>query len=90
MNSKTAVALMELVNAVNGSHGKEAEVREVFRCSHRTLQQNLMREVVLPILKELDAAYQSGAYDGRNQASVDLAHRLLSNVEEFDLFLPYI
>ena len=56
---------------------------------HRTIQQGFTR-LAVAWLKHL-AALPEGQYDGRNEASVKLARKLLKDVDvKFDLFLPLV
>ena len=53
---------------------------------HPTLQQSAMRMVV----GFLQAMKAKSYADGRNEASVELAKKLLDSVESTDLYLPLI
>ena len=61
---------------------------ELMSRDHRTLQQQMTRVCVMWL--EHLAALEEPGYDLRNEASVKLAKRLLSEVEEHDLYLPLI
>ena len=65
------------------------EVIELMSREHRTLQQQ-MTQVCVMWLKHLSTLEEHNGYDLRNEASVKLAKRLLSEVEEHDLYLPLI
>ena len=65
-----------------------AEVIKLMSREHRTLQQQMTQVCVL-WLKHLATLDEPG-YDLRNEASVRLAKRLLSEVEENNLYLPLI
>jgi len=69
----------------SGSDAKRGEVKQVFRTTHRTIQQCFMREVLLPILEQLS----EGGSDLRNKASVEMAKKMLAAVGD-DKYLPYI
>lgn len=56
---------------------------------HRTLQQNAMREIVLPILRSLNHQYEEGRYDARNEASCRMAYKILHELGD-EQGLPYI
>lgn len=66
-----------------------AEVIKLMSWEHRTLQQQ-MTQVCVMWLKHLATLEENDGYDLRNEASVKLAKRLLSEVEENDLYLPLI
>jgi len=48
---------------------------------HRTAQQNLMRNFIIPFIEEM-ANYEAWRIDDRNRATVELCKRLLPLVEE--------
>ena len=65
---------------------------------HRTDQQ-LIAEIFFAVLKHWSDAYEAGNYDARNEATVKLAHEMVSKSEELkkytanytkEIFLPYI
>jgi len=56
---------------------------------HRTLQQTFTG-LCIAWLKDCKAKFEEGRYDGRNEASCDLAAKLLGNLEDRDLYLPCI
>lgn len=82
------VELMNALNAMGGDSEKAQVVREVFSRSHRTIQQGMMRTVIIPILQELNDNFDNNSYDLRNQASCYLAHNLLLSVD--NVYLPFI
>ncbi len=87
-----AVALRSVEDALNvmgGGSGKKETVQQFFGQMHRTLQQQFVSIVIIPILQYLDACYENGRYDARNQASVDLAHKMITAAKD-DLYLPLI
>lgn len=89
--NKLTGALNDVFSALNvlGRNNSEL-VKDFFSRQHRTLQQQFVSVVIIPILLQLDEAHKSGRVDGRNQAAAKLAHDLLSNVDEGDLWLPLI
>ncbi len=65
---------------------------------HRTNQQ-LIAKNIFAVLKHWSDAYEAGNYDARNEATVKLAHEMVSKSEELkkytanytkEIFLPYI
>lgn len=88
---KLTNALSEVFNALNvlGSNNGDL-IRDFFRRQHRTLQQQFVKVVILPVLEELAEAHQSGRVDGRNESAARLAHKMLANVKEEDKYLPLI
>lgn len=86
------LALSETERALNimgGSRAKEETVVEWFRTTHRTLQQQFVKIVVVPVLRYLAASYANGYTDLRNEASARLAHKMLAAVTEEDMYLPF-
>lgn len=61
---------------------------EAMHNEHRTLQQSFTG-LVLAWLKHL-AALPENHYDLRNKASVEIARKLVGNLDKFDLHLPLI
>lgn len=68
---------------------KEAAVR-AFNSTHRTLQQSFMRVVIIPILKHLAQQHEVGYFDQRNADAAKLASRMLKDLTDDDLFLPFV
>ena len=58
---------------------------------HRTHQQ-LLAKNIFAIVKHWSDAYEAGNYDARNEATVKLAHEMVSGSElsKGDIYLPYI
>lgn len=90
-DERLTVALNEVFNSLNvlGRNGSET-VREVFRTQHRTLQQQFMRVVIIPVLQTLSEAHTTARTDPRNDAAARLATKMLAAVTEDDLYLPLI
>ncbi len=72
--------------------GNEKEVtdtlKEVLNTSHRTLQQNFFRWVIVESIKYFNEEYNEKSYDLRNEASCELAHKLESITK--DSPLPFV
>lgn len=90
-NMLAAIAgCMDSLNVMgSGKACEEAAVR-AFSISHRTLQQQFVRMVIIPILTKLAYDYAAGNCDGRNMAAGRLASRMLENLTDDDLYLPLI
>lgn len=92
-DQKMLTAIAECMSALNvmgsGKACEEAAVR-AFSISHRTLQQQFVKLVILPILRKLAANYESSNYDGRNKQACKLAHLMLADLTDDDLYLPLI
>lgn len=93
MSSKQLLsdALTGVFNSLNilGSNNSEL-VREFFSRQHRTLQQQFVKVVVIPVLQELAANLAEGRVDMRNAYAANLAEKMLAAVDENDLYLPLI
>lgn len=84
-------SLMDALNRSSTGARASAAVAEELEHTHRTLQQEYMRTVVVPTLQKLAEMGERGAYDARNEASCRLAQRLLEAVkDDDDLMLPFI
>ena len=86
-----AEALAEVFNSLNvlGSDNSNV-VTYVFSRTHRTLQQQFVKMVIIPILKQLADAHVEGWVDARNERAAALASKMLRAVTDDDLFLPLI
>lgn len=83
-------SLLELLvecSKVNNDLERKALIRASFGSTHRTIQQQFVKLVIIPISQKLDEDYECGNYDLRNEASCKLAHEMLKGR---DLYLPYI
>ena len=58
---------------------------------HRTNQQ-LIAKNIFAVLKHWSDAYEAGNYDARNEATVKLAHEVVSGTDlsKGEVYLPYI
>ena len=66
-------------------------ILDVVVTEHRTHQQ-LLAKNIFSIVKHWSDAYEAGNYDARNEATVKLAHEMVSGTElsKGDIYLPYI
>lgn len=88
---RLVAAINEVFDSLNVLGGRSDEaVKDAFRRQHRTLQQQLVGRVILPVLEQLAEMDKAGAYDLRNEASAKLATKLLSGVKEEDRYLPLV
>lgn len=88
---RLTVALNEVFNCLNALGRKNDEVvQDAFRRQHRTLQQQFMAVVIIPVLQELGTAHLEGRVDGRNQDAAALAFKMLDSVKVDDLYLPLV
>ena len=88
------------INLINGLHlsiidnlratNTEDIVRAV-ATEHKTNQQ-LLAKNIFAILKHWSDAYEAGNYDLRNEATVKLAHEMVSGTDlsKGEVYLPYI
>jgi hypothetical protein len=93
MSSKQLLtdALTDVFNSLNilGSNNSEL-VRGFFSRQHRTLQQQFMKVVVIPVLQELANNHLDGRVDARNQRAAALAFKMLDSLKSDELYLPLI
>ena len=66
-------------------------ILDVVVTEHRTHQQ-LLAKNIFAIVKHWSDAYEAGNYDARNEATVKLAHKMVSGTElsKEEVYLPYI
>ena len=89
--NRLQAAVSEVMNGLNvlsGGKERESDVVGVFRSTHRTLQQQFVKVVIIPVLQQLAKDYEQGFFDGRNQEAAALAAKMLAAVTEDDLYLP--
>ena len=91
LTQQTEDALNSLFDALN-KMGGDKEVLEglqnVLNVQHRTLKQNFMRQIIVPAIRLFADNNANGYKDLRNEASCELATKLLPIVEKSPL--PYI
>lgn len=78
----------EFIQTIDRS--RKSEVKSAFATLHRTHQQMFVREVVVPVFERLDADYQSGYYDLRNEGSCKFAFAALNLREDKHIGLPFV
>jgi len=86
---KAAKALADTLNSFSDRSIIEGFIEEMENRTHRTLQQGFTR-LCVEWLKACRNNFEEGRYDGRNEASCDLAAKLLGNLEDRDLHIPCI
>ena len=59
-------------------------------CINPTVQQNLMRYFVLPLIEKWAFMYRSNQCDTRNMATCFLSFEMLKNVDKQDMVLPVV
>lgn len=57
---------------------------------HRTIQQTLFRDLIVPIIKEFAQMADEGRYDARNEGTVRAARRLRHALESEPTPLPFV
>jgi hypothetical protein len=78
-----------LSNSVN-SGTRMYEVAMLMGSDHRTLQQSLVREFIVPFLLLLAQDYRENRYDARNEKSCELALKIDQAVNLDSYPLPFI
>ena len=64
-------------------------ITEALRREHRTNQQALMREIIVPSIKHWAYCKEEEIYDLRNEATVTTCKKIVESVEDLD-YLPFI
>lgn len=81
-------AFENFVNRCSAQDMKDAAA--MITCgTHRTLQQT-MAVLMVECLKDWAKNYNTGIYDGRNEATCKLAKDLIGRRSDVDLMLPFI
>jgi len=91
LQKQTEDALNSLFDALNKMGGEESVVeglRQVLNKQHRTLQQNYFRYIVVKSIEMFAEKKYNRFTDLRNEASCDLAEKLMPFVK--DAHLPFI
>ena len=73
----------------SGDIAENEAMGRAFAMMHRTHQQGFVRDIILPILKRLDADATVGQYDARNEAACQFARKALA-ANEGSTYLPRI
>jgi len=76
----------EIVRQLNCLSCNEGEIGAEIAAAHPTLQQSFMRAAV----GFLQAVAKKDYVDARNERTRDLARRMLTGLEDTDLYLPLI
>lgn len=86
-------AFSEFIQAISQGCGDVTAQRAIvsnFSREHRTIQQMVVRRLILPILEELARCAVEGRFDLRNEDSCRLAAKMLAAVDEQDKALRFI
>jgi hypothetical protein len=83
-----ADALADNVNSLGNGVWFHKGVEDGVRRTHRTLQQSVMREVIVPYLKALADQGENGFTDARNADSCRVAKKMLDAAG--DDYLPFV
>lgn len=82
--------VVDCLNVLGSEKSRQEEIRNVFARTHRTLQQQFVKVIILPVLQELAEMDKRGWVDLRNQQAAMLATKMLAAVDEEDLYLPLV
>ena len=87
-DDRAQTAVRGVTSFVNGASDRPHKFTDAMAREHRTLQQGFTGLCVawLEHLAELEP----GQYDGRNEASVELAKKLCEGTDHWDRLLPLI
>jgi hypothetical protein len=78
------------LNVLGSDKDRRIVVINWFSTLHRTLQQQFVKVIVLPVLQHLAEDHELGYTDRRNQAAAALAHKMLAATDDNDRYLPFI
>ena len=77
-------------NGPTGGSTVKSVVEQIVIRTHRTLQQKIMG-LVIALLEGWAKAYEEKNYDGRNERTCELAHKMIAATgDKYDRTLPYI
>lgn len=88
-----ARSIADGLNVIGGDgEFEKGFIMELAYRTHRTLQQSVMRQLIIPLLLEWAKAKQGGFYDLRNEATVQLCSDLEKWLEDAgrNLALPFV
>jgi len=92
MTDKARTAVDNLESCVNAMGGREEAANYVVErmlLMHRTLNQALTGNIVIPFVKKMAENYATGNYDGRNEAAVKACYAMAQAIKDIDK-LPFI
>ena len=81
-------SIFDAINKMGGEESVEVALQSVLNKQHRTLQQNFMRQIIIPSLRIFAEKDSSGYTDLRNEATCKLATKLLPIIDKEHL--PFI
>ena len=87
--TKESKILLYLENAIDGDFLNREAVKFAWRRVHHTLQQSIIRMLVIPILECLAEDCENRVYDDRNEASAMFAKKVKDS-GALDGSFPYI
>jgi hypothetical protein len=77
-----AKAIGRFINRHEDKEAGRAFAETIVYSEHRTLQQGIMRTLIVPLLAEWARADEADIFDLRNQATVEFAHDLIDAYKE--------
>ena len=83
----------QINNQMSSSDPMLRALAEELAWDHRTLQQGIMRDLVVPLLRKWAVDYADGNYDDRNKATVEAAYRAVEAIDQgkgFPAHFPFI
>jgi hypothetical protein len=86
--AQAARDLSDLLNTFDAVAISEGFVEELTCRTHRTLQQGVMRDLIINLIKAWAEMGDEGRHDLRNEATVKLCQKILPAVEEE--YFPYV
>ena len=81
-NAETAATAMErTMNTYGGMEDADFIVRH-FCSMHRTTNQSFVSRIILPFVRQMAVHYDTGVYDGRNEAACRICRKMWDAVKE--------
>lgn len=80
--SAAAKAVSKLANNMSSDKEDLNELANLLTGDHRTLQQGIMRNLVMPMLRNWAEDFKSGRYDARNEGTVRAAAVMVKALDD--------
>ena len=80
----------ELESFINCFNPKTEILVDKLSRMHKTLQQSLMREVIMEFIKKEADNYKKGFCDDRNRATGEFCNKIMEMAEKEEVYFPFI
>ena len=85
-----AALVSKAANSMSTGDERLLELADELTHDHRTLQQGIMRNLIVPMLREWALAYETNSYDLRNEATVKAAAAAIKAIDDASPGFPYV